>query len=614
MAFADGEVGQVRSATDIVALISETSALKKSGRRWTGLCPFHAEKSPSFSVNAEEGYYYCFGCGAKGDAITFVREVQGLDFRDALQFLADKAGIELKEDEKSGPQRRDRAAHFEAMNLAVEWYHDRLLNSPDAGAARQYLRSRGIDGETVRAFKLGYAPDEWDALASAIKVPATILEGTGLGFTNSRGRVQDALRARVIFPISDTSGRPIAMGGRILPGAPPRADGRTEAKYKNSPETQIYSKRRTLYGLNLAKEDIIKSGEIIVCEGYTDVIGMFQVGLRRAVATCGTALSEEHFRMMRNFAPRIVLAYDADGAGQSAAASVYQWERQHEVEVAVVQMPAGSDPGQLAQSDPDLLRSAVAHAIPFLQFRLNRVLAVANMTTAEGRAAAAERAVDVVAEHPTDLVRDQYIQQVADALRLSVESLRPLVANAVRRGPRPVSTNPRATAVTRPTRVTNPGERTGSRSGITALQLAVHAPESVEGRVVAAYFVDADQRSAFEALADGRLTVDAIEILESRGEDAAAQILQQVLVDEFSENDTNDHVVQGVVAQLLRAAVAVALRDIERELRSGAVTAESALAVIKDVKNRLTELDGDQATASEKELREWLVNHDGARE
>ncbi len=188
------------------------------------------------------------------------------------------------------------------------------------------------------------------------------------------------------------------------------SDGRVEAKYKNSPETSIYSKRRTLYALNLAKDDIIKSGEIIVCEGYTDVIAFFAAGMPRAVATCGTALGEEHFRIMRNFAKRIVLAYDADDAGQSAAASVYQWERQHEVDVAVARLPNGTDPAELAQRDPEALHAAVRDAVPFLRFRLERVLESANLATAEGRARAAELAMDVLAEHPSELVRDQYIR------------------------------------------------------------------------------------------------------------------------------------------------------------------------------------------------------------
>ena len=361
MAISESEIAQVRSATDIVALISETVALKKSGRRWTGLCPFHGEKTPSFSVNAEEGRYYCFGCRASGDQITFVREIQHLDFMDALRQLADRAGIELHDDANAGPARKERQEAMAAMDKAVTWYHERLLNAPDARPAREYLKSRGIGGDIARQFKLGWAPDEWDGLAKGLKFTEKVLMDTGLGFVNKGDRRQDALRARVIFPIFDPAGKAIAVGGRILPppyGPAARPDGRVEAKYKNSPETSIYSKRRTLYALNWAKDDVIKSDEIIVCEGYTDVIAFFAAGMPRAVATCGTALGEEHFKTMRNFAKRIVLAYDADKAGQSAAASVYQWERQHEVDVFVAHLPKGSDPADLAQNDPEALRTS----------------------------------------------------------------------------------------------------------------------------------------------------------------------------------------------------------------------------------------------------------------
>src|SRR6516225_5996517 len=220
MSVAPEEIARVRSATDIVALVSEHVALKKSGQRWTGLCPFHEERTASFSVNAQEGLYYCFGCRASGDAITFVRETQHLDFIDALRQLAERAG---------------------------SWYHERLLAAPDAGHARDYLRSRGYDAETVRRFRLGWAPEGWDAMVRATGLRPEVAQSAGLAFVNRADRLQDALRARVLFPICDPGGRPIAIGGRVLPG---RADpDRAEPKYKNTQEPPIYQKRRTLYGL-----------------------------------------------------------------------------------------------------------------------------------------------------------------------------------------------------------------------------------------------------------------------------------------------------------------------------------------------------------------------------
>jgi len=215
------------------------------------------------------------------------------------------------------------------------------------------------------------------------------------------------------------------LGGRILPPRPgqPPSD-RPEPKYKNSQESPIYSKRRTLYALNWAKKGIISQGEVVVCEGYTDVIGCFQAGAPWAVATCGTALAEEHFTLLRNFAKRIVLAYDADSAGQSATSRVYEWERKHEVDVVVADLPGGSDPGELARTDPTALAKAIKEARPFLQFRVDRMLAAGNLKTAEGRARAAEAALAAVAEHPDDLVRDQYVMQLSDLCSLDRAKLR----------------------------------------------------------------------------------------------------------------------------------------------------------------------------------------------
>jgi DNA primase len=606
VSISDSEIAQVRAATDIVALISEHVALKKSGRRWSGLCPFHAEKTPSFSVNAEEGRYYCFGCRASGDQITFVREIQHLDFVDAVRQLADRAGIELHEEGPSGPGRKDRQEFLDAMARAVTWYHERLLSAPDARPAREYLRARGIDGDLARRFLLGWAPDEWDALATSLELSAKVLEGTGLGFVNRRDRRQDALRARIIFPIFDPAGKAVAVGGRVLPGAPLRADGREEPKYKNSPETAIYSKRRTLYALNWAKDDIIRSGEIVVCEGYTDVIACFAAGLPRAVATCGTALGEDHFRVMRNFAKRIVLAYDADAAGQSAAASVYQWERQHEVDVAVARLPAGSDPAELARRDPEALVRAVADAAPFLLFRLERALAAANLATAEGRARAGEAALAVLAEHPSALVRDQYVMTVADRLRLESAALRARLVE-IERG----ATPPPAEAPPSRGRTANAVEVALPRPGQEALRLRMHHPDETRGRFVAAYFVNEVQRVVFEGLESGRPTSEVIDEMERHGDDVAAHVMSQLVVDdvdrEYSAAD-----VTAVVAQLLRTAVALELREIERELREGVIAPDVAMATISDVKARVELLGSAHGEVAEADLRDWLLSRQGA--
>ena len=620
MGIPDEDVARVRAATDIVALVGEHAALKRVGQRWVGLCPFHTEKSPSFSVNAEAGFYYCFGCQASGDAISFVRAMEHLDFVDAVRRLADKSGITIREDGNAGRESQRRKVFLDAMEQATEWYHQRLLTGSDGGPARDYLRSRGYDGDIVRRFRLGWAPDGWDTLCTALNLGEDIATGSGLGFVNKRGRLQDAFRARVLFPICDPSGNPVALGGRVLPGSS------DPAKYKNSTETPIYSKRRTLYALNWAKKDVIASGEVVVCEGYTDVIGFFEAGVPRAVATCGTALAEEHVKLLKNFATRVVLAFDADGAGQSAAGRFYEWERKLEIDVAVAALPPGSDPADLARTDPEALRTAVSGAKPFLQFRLERILDAGDLSTPEGRARAADHALAAIAEHPDDFVRDPYVMQVAERCRLDPAALRERLERIRREGPRTpppgserAPARPAAPPVDRdprgydgpddpgpepewdewddgpgPTTGPRRGPRTEFRPGLEALRLAIHRPEDVGDRLEPALFSDPVQRAAFEALVDAYDLGEAI--------DAASGPVQSLLVRLTVEEPRAEP--DEVVVQLVRDAVRRELPVLTVEAR----TSPGAMQEATDVAGWLQDLDGSTTAADAADrLVAWLV-------
>jgi DNA primase len=429
MGIVDDDIVAVREATDIVGVISKYTQLRRSGQRWVGLCPFHAEKTPSFSVNQELGLYRCWGCQVRGDAITFVREVEHLDFVGAVELLAGWAGITLRYSDKGeGESRKRRARLVKAVEQAVDWYHERLLSAPDAAVARKYLRERGLTGDEVRAFRIGWAPDEWHALVRALKLPDDVIRDTGLGYLNRNGRQTDAFRGRILFPIFDANGDAVGFGGRVMPGG----DG---PKYKNTPETVLYQKSKLLYALNWSKARIVNDDRAIVCEGYTDVIGFARAGLPAAVATCGTALTNDHVKLLRRYARKLVLAFDADAAGQAAAERFYQWEREHDLEVRVADLPPGIDPADLAVSDPERLAASVEEARPFLEFRVERVLSGAELGTVEGRARAAEAAVDVIREHPSDLVRDQYVMEVAGRTRVDPEQLREML----RRPARPAS-------------------------------------------------------------------------------------------------------------------------------------------------------------------------------
>lgn len=564
MAILEEDVVRVRQSTDLVALVGEHAALKKVGRRWVGLCPFHGEKTPSFSVNAEEGLYLCFGCQARGDAITFVREIEHSSFVEAVEQLAARSGIELRHDsEAAGRDRKRRKSLSDAMEHAVEWYHQRLLTAPDAGNARAYLRDRGYDGDVVRRFRIGWAPDDWDSLARALRLPADVLRETGLGFENRRGRPQDSFRGRVLFPIFDPSGAPVAFGGRVLPGG----DG---PKYKNSPESALYTKSRTLYGLNWAKAGVVKQDQVIVCEGYTDVIAFFQAGAPRAVATCGTALTEHHVRTLKNFANRVVLAYDADTAGKAAAERFYEWEQTLGIDIGVLALPADSDPADLARRDPAALVRAVDEAEPFLAFRLGQVFRSGDRRTVEGRTRLAARAVAMIAEHPTPAVRHQYLQQVEGWSRVPIDELaRMLVA-----GPDVVARDGRTGSRVVDVRSSPPRQTPEAAvlpTELAALRLAVHHPEHVVAvleRIVPAgsegvedvLFEDERARAAFHALMSSSTLHEAV----ANADPETADVLTRLVVEE-GEGAAGDEYLR-----LVDRAAGRAIRRLEVDARSNA--------------------------------------------
>ena len=508
MAIADDDIERLRSTVSIVDVVGQFVALRKSGRNWVGLCPFHAERTPSFNVREETGRYKCFGCDKGGDMFTFVQEHEHVDFVGAVEYLAAKVGLQLTY--TSAGQTRERARRKQlvgAMDTAVDWYHRRLLEDSAARAARDYLRSRGLSGDVARSFKLGWAPDDWDALVRGSGIDAELLRATGLAFTNRRDRMQDAFRARVLFPIFSDSGEAVAIGGRVLPGST------DPAKYKNSPETPIYAKSKTLYGLNWSKADIANTDQVVVCEGYTDVIGFHGVGVRRAVATCGTAFTEDHVRLLKRYASRVVLAFDADAAGQGAAERFYEWEQRYQVQVSVARLPGGQDPGELAQRDPDALVASVTDAVPFLAFRLGRVMDGQPARTPEDRARLAERAMGVVNEHPDGNVRKLYAGQVASEVGLPVADL---VTLAERRSRRP------SVAVVAP-------RRTAVRENAEFVAVALLAQdwESIAGWLVEELFHDEANRRAFLALADaGGDLVVAID----RADPEAREVLERAAV------------------------------------------------------------------------------------
>lgn len=527
----------------------------------------------------------CFGCQAKGDTIRLVQELQHSDFVGAVEWLAGQAGVTLRyTDRAQGEGRKRKAVLAEVLERAVDWYHQRLLTGADAGPARAYLRSRGLDGDTVRRYRIGWAPDAWDALARHLAVDDKVLADTGLGFVNRARKQQDFFRARVLFPIFDPQGGAIGFGGRLMPGG----EG---PKYRNTAQTPLYDKGKVLYGLNWAKDEVVRADEVIVCEGYTDVIGFARVGIPRAVATCGTALTEDHVRQLTRFARKVVLAFDPDGAGQAAAERFYEWEQRHELQVTVADLPAGLDPGDLASRDPERLRAAISEPTPFLGFRVGRALQ-GSTSTPEGRARTAEAALAVIREHPNELVRDQYVMQVADRCQVDVERLR----TSLRTGSRP------AVAREAPARRPTAG---GIDPETAALRLAVDGERSAEMLPLLheVLFADDLHAVAFRALRDAG---GDLHVAVEQTDPGAADLLQR-LAAEDEPNEPTD-----VRRHLLRLEAQREVERLRRRIRQAPDPEAEAAALQPVLAWLLTRIeavrpDARPERAVEDQLLGWLA-------
>lgn len=432
MAFARDDIDKVRQAADLVELVSAVTKVKRSGRSFMAICPFHQEKSPSMSLDPGRGLYHCFGCQKGGDVFTFLQETQGLDFNEAVEELARRTGVQVESDPSANRRQGRRSALSSVVAAAIVFYHDRLKSGSDAGQARAYLRSRDYDGDVVDDYRIGYAPEGWDVLVKELKaqgVDERTMVDAGLARRGRGGRVYDYFRGRVVFPIHDLRGDPVGFGGRILSG-----DG---AKYLNSPDSPIYNKARLLYGLDRARAAISRSNYSVVVEGYTDVIALHRAGVPEAVATCGTALTDEHFDLLRRFSETVVLAFDADEAGADAARRTSELEApvRLDLDMRVAVMPDGGDPADIVQQGRvDEVVGAIEHARPLLQFRLERDVARFDLTEPEGRARALHAVVPIVASIRDQQVRTEHERFAARLIGVELEEeVKPAVARAAGR-------------------------------------------------------------------------------------------------------------------------------------------------------------------------------------
>ncbi len=420
-------IERVRAATDIVEVIQGYTELRRQGGRFVGLCPFHDERTPSFSVDPGEKLYYCFGCQVGGDAFTFLQEKDGLEFRDAVEQLGDRYGVELAHetgDPRDAERRRERDRLYELLRKVAEFYPRYLWESEEAAKARAYLESRGLHREALEQYGVGYAPSAWDrVLVSALRSGFTEQElvAAGLAQRGRQGGLYDRFRGRIMFPLRDARGRVLGFGARAMREA-------QLPKYVNTSETAVYRKGRSLFGLDLARADATRKGEVIVVEGYTDVIALHQGGIENVVASMGTALTEEQVAELARLARVVLLAFDADRSGQEAMLRVQRASAGRGLDLKVVRLPDDKDPCDLLlEEGPDSFATKAGEAISFLQFQVESVMEGADVSSAAAKDRLIAGLRPVFAGVGPSAERDEQVRQVADRLQLSEHHLTPLL-------------------------------------------------------------------------------------------------------------------------------------------------------------------------------------------
>jgi DNA primase len=433
---------RVRDAVDMLALVSARVELRRAGMdSYFGLCPFHDERSPSFHVRPDEKHYHCFGCQMSGDPFDFVMETEGLDFKGALEALADRFGVTLEteeEDPQAAARRERRERLFALLARAAVFYSRYLWDAREAGPAREYLLGRGVSEQTLREFRVGYAPTAWDRLLQASRQAGfgeeeLLLTGLAQRSRERAERLFDRFRARVMFPAVDARGKVRGFGARAM-------SEEQRPKYLNTSDGELYHKREQLFGIDLARAPAAKAGRMILVEGYTDVLALHQAGIRNSVGIMGTSFTEEQLGALRRIVGVLELCLDADAAGQEAMVRAARLATGRGLELRVVELPEGADPGELiAQEGPEALRGRVAASVPFAVFQTRRILARGTIGSAEAKDRALEELRPVLATLPDGILRDELLREAAGRLELSEARLADLIG-----GPSPAPRPPSA--------------------------------------------------------------------------------------------------------------------------------------------------------------------------
>jgi len=420
------QIEEIRFRNDIVDVVSSyLPSLKRAGSIWKCNCPFHQEKTPSFTVNDKMQIYHCFGCGASGDVFSFVMEFEKVDFVTAVKLLADRAGIELHYDDGTSENRTEKDVLYKIHKDAAMYYHRLLMNSPEGAVARRYVEERELPPEILKEFLIGYAPKGWDMLMNkALKKGYTLeqLESAGLVISseqNGKKSYYDRFRNRVMFPICDRMGRVIGFSGRVLSAA------EKGAKYVNSPETLLFKKSRVLFAFDKARKEIVENRRAIVVEGQIDAIRCHQAGIKNTVATQGTALTENHARLLKRYADEIVLVLDADAAGVKAALISSALFIAEDLSVRVATLPAKEDPDSLIRTQgAEMFKELVRNACSALDFLIDQSSAREDMETEAGKMRVVQKVLALISNCSSATRQDQMLRRASERLNISVEALR----------------------------------------------------------------------------------------------------------------------------------------------------------------------------------------------
>jgi DNA primase len=414
MRISDDKIDEVRNSADIVEAISAYVHLKKRGKNYLGLCPFHTEKTPSFTVSAEKQMYHCFGCGKGGNIFTFLMEMDKVSFVEAVRSLASKSGIIIPEESKPMTEEQTEFENYYAIcRFAGMHFFKNLTESDEGKEALQYFYKRGFSDETIRTFGLGYAMNSWDAFVLKAQAEGFKIEDVakvGLARVREDGSLYDYFRGRAMFPILSTQGRVIGFGARKM-----REDDTIAGKYINSPETPIYNKSRVLYGLFHAKDFIRQEDNALMVEGYADLISLYQAGIKNVVASSGTALTEDQLKLIGRYSKNLTLVYDADTAGSSATVRGIDLALEHDLNVNIIELPEGDDPDSFVQKyGGNEFRERLLNAISFIDFRAKQFQRTGAFATAEGKTQAVRSFVQSIAKMKDELKRNFYVKEVAE--------------------------------------------------------------------------------------------------------------------------------------------------------------------------------------------------------